>query len=634
MASNLVSELKESAGLPVGPAVPSEGKANTIRALRPQDSLVPLREVFSRAAHRDQFLQLLTDYVRLLLGAEAVVLHEKRDNEFRLVGFAGVGMEDPKARQVWIPQDEILKTAFTEGKGTQTHLIVGGRQHSQLMVPFPVPGGVPICFTAYLPPERVAFSDPCFSMLHLTTQFLVQRELLAEAHENEEAFVQATMLVEMFTRTSEGDTFKRSLFTLVTELEKFFGCQRVAIGTGSSRSCKVHAVSGMSSEEKRTLGYSQLGAVMREAIALDEMMVWPSQHDMIREVVVAANHDDLLHSFKSGKVLVAPIRHEQSGLVAAVALLYPPNSPDISQKTYRLLKACQPHLGSLVGFLKQSKPGAFWGSVLRFWRGGVAKRVLVIAALVLFIATMIFPITYRVGAECVLQPVMRRTVAAPFENRLYRTFAKPGDEVRADQILAELDGREIRVSLAEAIAAKSAAVKKRDNAMVLEDPATLQMAQLEADRLALEVERLQFRSDNLLIRSPIDGIVLTGNLERSEGVPVTTGQKLFEVAPLETMLMEIAIPETEVRHVTLSSKVEMRLDSDSSRVWESDLVRVYPISEIQNGQNVFIGEAMLQNENDDLRPGMKGSVRIHSTRKPIGWILFHRLWEFLRLKLW
>ena len=115
---------------------------------------------------------------------------------------------------------------------------------------------------------------------------------------------------------------------------------------------------------------------------------------------------------------------------------------------------------------------------------------------------------------------------------------------------------------------------------------------------------------------------------------MTTGQKLFEVAPLETMLMEIAIPETEVRHVTLSSKVEMRLDSDSSRVWESDLVRVYPISEIQNGQNVFIGEAMLQNENDDLRPGMKGSVRIHSTRKPIGWILFHRLWEFLRLKLW
>jgi hypothetical protein len=76
------------------------------------------------------------------------------------------------------------------------------------------------------------------------------------------------------------------------------------------------------------------------------------------------------------------------------------------------------------------------------------------------------------------------------------------------------------------------------------------------------------------------------------------------------------------------------LDSDSSRVWESDLLRIYPISEIQNGQNVFIGEAMLENDNDVLRPGMKGSVRIHSTRKSIGWILFHRLWEYLRLKLW
>ncbi len=633
MASNLVTELKESEGLPVGPARP-QAAAPAIRALRPQDSLVPLTEVFSRAGHREQFLQLLTDYVRLLLGAEAVALHESRENEIRVVGFAGVGMEDPKARQVWIPTDEVLGKAFGENKSSQVHLIVGGRQHAQLIVPFQVPGDVPICFTAYLPPERVAFADPCFSMLHLTTQFIVQRELIEEALENEQAFVQATMLVEMFSRTADGDTFKRSLFTLVTELEKFFGCQRVAIGTGSSRSCKVHAVSGMSSEEKRTLGYSQLAAAMREAIALDKIIVWPGQHDMIREVVVAANHDDLLHSFKSGKVLVAPIRHEASGLVAAVALLWPPASPDISKRTYRLLKACQPHLGSLVGFLKRSKPGAFRGSIIRFWRDGAIKRTLAISAAVIVILTMLFPIRYRVGAECVLQPVMRRTIAAPFENRLYKTFAKPGDEVSAEAVLAELDGREIRVSLAEAIAAKSSALKKRDNAMVLEDPATLQMAQLEADRLALEVERLQFRSDNLLIRSPIDGVVLTGNLERSEGVPVTSGQKLFEVAPLDTMLMEIAIPETEVRHVALGSKVEMRLDSDSSKVWESDLGRLYPISEIQNGQNVFVGEASLQNEEGILRPGMKGSIRIQSTRKPIGWILFHRLWEYLRLKLW
>jgi multidrug resistance efflux pump len=298
----------------------------------------------------------------------------------------------------------------------------------------------------------------------------------------------------------------------------------------------------MSSEEKRSLGLSQLGAAMREAIALDEIMVWPGQKEMIREVVVSANHDDLLHSFKSGRIVVAPLRHEVTGVTGAIALLWPAGSPEVAGRTYRLLEACQPHLASLVGFLKRSKHGEFRGGLSKFWRQSKLKRVAVISGIVALIAVMLFPVTYRVSADCVIQPVMRRTVAAPFENRLYRTYAKPGDEVEAGQILAELDGREIRVALAGSIAARSAAVKKRDNAMVLEDPAELQMSQLEADRLSLEVQRLQFRNDNLLIRSPIDGVVLTGNLERSEGVPVSTGQKLFEVAPLDRMLMEIAIP--------------------------------------------------------------------------------------------
>lgn len=634
MAGDLVSKLRESSGLPVGPARKREVAVSTVRALRPQDCLHPLAELFSRAPNREAFLQLLTDYVRLLIGAEAVFLHEQVDGKSRMIGFASSDPARVGVKSAWTPTNELLDEGWSARRSTQAHVMIENRQHARLHVPFFVQGEPPVCFTAYLPPERIAFADPCFSMLHITTQFMVQRELIAEANENEQAFVQSTMLVEMFSRTADGDTFKRSVFTLVTELEQFFGCQRVAIGTGSSRSCKVHAVSGMSSEEKRNLGISQLSAAMREAIALDEVLVWPGQKTMIREVVVSANHDDLLHSFKAGRVVIAPFRHEGTNVTGAVALLWPAGSPELAMRTYRLIEACRPHLASLIGFSKRSKPGDFRGTLIRFWRGGLMKRVLAGALALAILVTLLFPITYRVGADCVVQPVMRRTVAAPFENRLYRSYAKPGDEVEAGQVLAELDGREIRVALAEAIAAQSAAVKKRDNAMVSEDPATFQMAQLEADRLALEVERLQFRSDNLSIRSPINGVVLTGDLERSEGVPVSSGQKLFEVAPLDQMLMEVAIPETEVRHVVEGMVVELRLQSDSSRVWQSSLENVFPISEIQEGGNVFVGEASLENEDRALRPGMKGRVRIMAEKKMVGWILFHRVYEYLRLKLW
>lgn len=634
MAGDLVTELRESSGLPVGPARKREATGSTARALRPQDCLHPLAELFARASNREAFLQLLTDYVRLLLGAEVVFLHELAEGKTRMIGFASSDPGQAGGKSPWTPEGELLEEGWTARRSSQAHVMIGNRQHARLHVPFFVQGEPPVSLTAYLPPERIAFADPCFSMLHIVTQFIVQRELIAEASENEQAFIQSTLLVEMFSRTADGDTFKRSAFTLVTELAQFFGCQRVAVGTGSSRSCKVHAVSGVSSDEKRNLGLSQLGAAMREAIALDEILVWPGQKTMIREVVVSANHDDLLHSFKAGRVVIAPFDHEGTGVTGAIALLWPAGSPELAKRTYRLIEACRPHLAALVGFSKRSKPGDFRGALLRFWRGGLTKRVLAGGIALALVVTMLFPITYRVGADGVVQPVMRRTVAAPFENRLYRTYVKPGDEVEAGQVLAELDGREIRVALAEAIAAQSAAVKKRDNAMVSEDPATFQMAQLEADRLELEVERLRFRSDNLSIRSPIDGVVLTGDLERSEGVPVSSGQKLFEVAPLEEMLVEVAIPETEVRHVAEGMVVELRLQSDSSRVWESSLENVFPISEIQEGGNVFVAEASLRNEDRSLRPGMKGRARILAEKKMIGWILFHRVYEFLRLKLW
>ncbi|MEM7699455.1 MAG: HlyD family efflux transporter periplasmic adaptor subunit, partial [Verrucomicrobiota bacterium] len=190
------------------------------------------------------------------------------------------------------------------------------------------------------------------------------------------------------------------------------------------------------------------------------------------------------------------------------------------------------------------------------------------------------------------------------------------------------------VQLAESIAARNAAVKKRDDSLVGTNPAALQMAQLESDRLSREVQLLEFRIENLVVRSPIDGVVLTGNLERSEGVPVTAGQKLFEVAPLAEMVVEIAIPETEVRHVTPGMEVKLRLESESGRVWDSTLEGLHPISEVKDGTNVFIGEATLENEDGELRPGMKGSIRVITERKPIGWIAFHRVWEYLRLKIW
>jgi biotin carboxyl carrier protein len=582
---------------------------------------------------REDYLASFAADLGAFLRAVAVVVHAGGTGEPRVVGVFAKPSAKVDASK-WIPTPAAVSQVLKSGQSEVSDVIVAGRHHARFMFSFSSQDEEPLCVSIFHQPDASAAEKGVVGVARLACLAIARRDSLARLSEGEVAFRQATVLLEMVSRTAQADSFKRSLHLLAVELESFFDCHRVAIGTGSARFCQVHAVSGMNQADRRSLGHSQLASMMREAIALGQCTVWPVQEDLSRELSISANQDDLLHSFKAGRVLVVPLEQEEMGFRGAIALLWPQDSPQIPVATHRLLLACQPHLGGLVSFLDRTKPRAFRTKLRQQWRSGSARRAAIIGGAVFLVLLLLFPVTYRVPADCQVEPLLRRTIAAPFESRLEKSHVKPGDRVDRDQILAELDGREIRVALAEAIAARSAAVKKRDNAMVLSDPSSLQMAQLEADRLELEVQRLQFRSDNLIIRSPLAGVVLAGDLERSEGVPVSAGQKLFEVAPLEGMILEVSVPDREIRHVEPGMTVSFRLEAEGGRRRESQLESLHPAAEVAEGTHVFIAEAPLENHDGFLRPGMKGEARVLSGRKPVAWVFFHGLWEYLRLKLW
>ena len=73
------------------------------------------------------------------------------------------------------------------------------------------------------------------------------------------------------------------------------------------------------------------------------------------------------------------------------------------------------------------------------------------------------------------------------------------------------------------------------------------------ERLQLTTRLLQDRSRNLIIKSPVDGLVISGDLKRAEGVRLTVGQTLFEVAPLDEMIpADTALPSSSGHTMALS----------------------------------------------------------------------------------
>jgi multidrug resistance efflux pump len=202
--------------------------------------------------------------------------------------------------------------------------------------------------------------------------------------------------------------------------------------------------------------------------------------------------------------------------------------------------------------------------------------------------------------------------------------------LQADQLIASLDGRKLRIELSGIRADYDGAKKRRESALALGNIAESQIALSEMNRFLSKIDILKQQLTQLEVRSPINGLVLTGDLEKAEGAPLEMGQTLFEIAPLNEMVAEINIPESEIQYVTSGMPVVFKLNAFPLETWIGKVEHIHPCTEIVDNQSVFIAKVHLPNTHNQFRPGMQGSAKIETERAPLGWNLFHRGWESIR----
>lgn len=254
----------------------------------------------------------------------------------------------------------------------------------------------------------------------------------------------------------------------------------------------------------------------------------------------------------------------------------------------------------------------------------------VLAGLLLCAGLMAVPTPYRVKCECQIQPTQRRFVAAPFDGILEKSLVEVGEVVTKDQVIARLEGRQLRIELAGVEAEYEGARRRRDSSLAVREIAQSQIAKSEMNRLAAQTKILNNRIKDLEVRSPIDGVVVSGDMDKVQGAPLEMGQNLFEVAPLETMVAEIGIPEAEIHYIKCDDSVTLKINSFPFEKWSGKVQQIHPSAEIIGGDTVFVAEVEIANVSGELRPGMEGSAKIASGWSPLGWNLFHGAWESLR----
>ena len=442
-----------------------------------------------------------------------------------------------------------------------------------------------------------------------------------------DADLQATAaIVELVAQIERSAGIDLAGHTLVNELREFLSCERVTLALkrplrGGS---DLRVVSGLASFDGRSESMQLYQSASDETSIRNTLATWPPLSGGTHQATLALRK--LAEQSHVEAVVGLPLNltdGRQIGVLTLTGSRVALHEPRI----LHFLRTGAPALASALHIVQRLAGGRLQRAARAVARTGWVRLVAGTVALGAVCLTLLMPWPYHVRATCTLEPMVRRVVAAPYDGLLEMSLVEPGDTVERDQIVARMDGSEIRWELSGVMSERQQIRKDLERQLAEENIPKAQLAALEGERLNHKVQLLQHREDNHELRSPVAGIVLKGSVERMSSAQVKLGQPLFEVGQLHPLRLEVALPAEEFANVRVGHSVAVSLDGLADRKVEAEIRRIRPRSEIRDGRNVFIAEVEIDNADQRLRPGIQGVVVITGDSHPLGWNLFHRAWE-------
>lgn len=284
-----------------------------------------------------------------------------------------------------------------------------------------------------------------------------------------------------------------------------------------------------------------------------------------------------------------------------------------------------------------------WGRVAGAARRWWSRRASIGVATLLLMVIACIPSSYQIDAVATVTAMNARRVAAPIDATLMTVHKRPGDLVVTGEPLFELDGRPLRIELEALNAEIEETTKNEDISLANGEIAKAQLAGLRRQSLSRRRDLIVDRMDKLVVTSPIDGIVIQGDLQHSLGTPLEIGQTLLEIAPSDSVEVELEIPEVEIGYVEPDAEVKLWFPAVGNSDFRTHVQNIYPSATIRDDRNVFIAKAPMQSDQEEkgqsqklstgeimkstsLRVGMQGEAVVVGPMRP--WI-----WKWIRLPI-
>ena len=262
------------------------------------------------------------------------------------------------------------------------------------------------------------------------------------------------------------------------------------------------------------------------------------------------------------------------------------------------------------------------------------RATLIGAAVAVVLFLFLFPLPMRVDGTAVVAPSHMAHLGADFEGVVKEIKVREGDVVKKGDVIATLEDWEYRSALAAANAKYETAVAQMDRALASNDGSEAGMQRAQADYWGSEVTRAQERLDRTSIRSPIDGVVATPDLENMVGRKLKVGDSFVDIVDNSQAMVDVAVTENDVALLRSGEAASLKLDGFPERTFHGQVAVVSPQGVLQDDERVFFARVSVANPDAMLRSGMQGRGKVSTGWRPAGVVMFRRPGMWIWSKLW
>jgi multidrug resistance efflux pump len=484
-------------------------------------------------------------------------------------------------------------------------------------------------------------SDPTLQrtlrLLHWASGWLFDHFHKRALDEREARLGQMALAMDSVASAMQQPGFAPAMLAVANELAARLSCDRVSIGLEKSGSIEVQAISHTATFDPKMELARRIGEAMDEVLDLDVALVHPARDDIEQS---AFAHAELARESRSVDICSVPLI--EGGHTVGVLTFERSSGALFDPDTIELCKTIGGLLGPILELKRENERGLMRHAFASLQNGvetlfgpryaGVKLIALLLAGIVGFFCFATG--TFRVTAKTVVEGAVQRVAAAPFEGFILQSFVRPGDTVRAGQVLCRLDDRELKLEQTRLSSEREQLVRKHRQALAAQERSNMTILAAQIDQVEAMLTLVSDKLARATLVAPFDGVVVSGDLHQLLGTPVELGKVLFQIAPLDAYRVILQVDERDIAYLQVGQPGVLTLSGVPNGYMDFSVQQITPVSTAQDGRNYFRVEAQLREPSETVRPGMEGVGKIVAGERTLIWVWTHNFVNWLRLTAW